>query len=57
VGAQLVGRGDPVADEVAAGADGRAQGGGLVAVALHGPQPAGVGADDVGQDVGVEPVG
>lgn len=56
VGAQLVRHGDPVGDQVAAGADGRPQRGGLLGVAFQRPQPAAVGAHDVGQDVGVETV-
>ena len=56
VGAQLVGYGDPVAGQVPAGPHRGAQGGGLVAVAFQGAQPACVGADHVGQHVGAGPV-
>ena len=56
MGPQLVGRGDPVGDQVSAGTHAAAQRGGLLAVVDHGPQPSHVGTDHVGQDVGVEPV-
>lgn len=56
VGAELVGHCDPVGDQVPAGADRAAQGGGRGGVAFQRPQPTPVGADDVGQDVGVESV-
>src|SRR5690606_30867012 len=56
VGAQLVAQRDAVLDQFAAGPDGGAQGLGGFAVVGQRPQPGAVGAQGVGQDVGVEPV-
>ena len=57
VGAQLVRGADPVLDQLTAGTHGGAHRGGRWGVADQGSQPGPVGAYDVGQDVGVEPVG
>lgn len=56
VGAQLVAGRDPVAGQVAAGADGRAQREGRGRVRDQRPQPDPVGAQHAGQHEGVEPV-
>jgi hypothetical protein len=56
VGAQLVGGADSVRDQVAAGAAGAAQRGGLGAVGDQRVQPGPVGAQRVGEDERVEPV-
>ena len=56
VRAQLVGHRDPVGDQVLAGPHGLAQRGGGRGVDQQRAQPAPVGAHDVGQHVGVEPV-
>ena len=56
VGAQLVGRGDAVLDQVLAGPAGAAQRDGGVGVGDQRAQPGPVGAQGVGQHVGVEPV-
>ena len=52
----LVGYRDPVGDQIPVGGHGVAQRGGGCGVDDQGPQPSVVGAHDVGQDVGVEPV-
>ena len=54
--AQLVGHRDPVGDQVFAGADGLAQRGRGGLIDQQRAQPAPVGAHDIGQHVGVEPV-
>ena len=56
VRAQLVGHGDPVGDEVFAGAAGLAQGDGGRGVGQQRVQPGSVGAQGVGEHEGVEPV-
>ncbi len=56
VGAQLVGQGDAVVDQLLAGAADRPQPGGLRAVGAQRVQPVAVGAQHVGQQVGVEAV-
>jgi hypothetical protein len=56
VGAQLVAHRDPVAHQVLAGPAGLPQRGGGWAVGDQRPQPGPVGAQDVGEHVGVEPV-
>jgi hypothetical protein len=48
--------GDPVDDNVPAGADGGTQRGGRCGVTFERAQPAPVGADHIGQHVGIEPV-
>jgi hypothetical protein len=56
VRAELVGHPHPSGDQVLAGAYGHRQGEGLVAVTPQRPEPGPVGAQHVGQHVGVEPV-
>jgi hypothetical protein len=56
VGAELVGEGDPVADQIFAGPAGAAQGEGGVAVRGQWDEPGPVGAEGVGENERVEPV-
>ena len=56
VGAELVGEGDPVGDEVLAGPAGATQGEGGVAVGGQRNEPGPVGAEGVGEDERVESV-
>ena len=56
VRAELVGRGDTVFDQVLAGTAGTAQGDGGLGVGDQRSEPGPVGAQGVGQHVGVEPV-
>ncbi len=52
-GAELIGEGHPLADEVIAAADQGAQGPGLVGERAQGPEAMAIGAEQVGQEIAV----